>query len=380
MDDSDNSRVAPSGCHAAGRAGRRVLYLLSFRTPAAGMPPRSSPLPDPTAEPQGRAVRITDVAAAAGVSAITVSRALNVPELLSKPTLRRVLSTVERMGYVPNLTAGALSSRRSRMIVAIVPTIASPMYAEALQAFTDVMSQAGYHVVLGLGSFDGRDEERLVTALLGRQPEGMLLVGAVQSQAAKRRLAEAAVPVVAIWGDASPGVDLRVGFSHAGVGEAVADHLCERRARSFGIVSSDDPRALERLEGFRRALQRRGVRLDAQRLMPPPSTLREGRTALAPLLRDLAARPAVFCSSDLLAAGLLIEAAVQGVRIPDDLAICGFGDLEIGRAMEPPLTTVSVDGAEMGQLAARCLVDRLAGNPIPRRLTVPIEIIQRGTT
>ena len=109
------------------------------------------------------------------------------------------------MGYVPNLTAGALSSRRSRMIVAIVPTIASPMYAGALQAFTDVMSQAGYHVVLGLGSFDGRDEERLVTALLGRQPEGMLLVGAVQSQAAKRRLAEAAVPVVAIWGDASPG-------------------------------------------------------------------------------------------------------------------------------------------------------------------------------
>ena len=97
-------------------------------------------------------------------------------------------------------------------------------------------------------------------------------------------------------------------------------------------------------------------------------------------MRDLAARPAVFCSSDLLAAGLLIEAAVQGVRIPDDLAICGFGDLEIGRAMEPALTTVSVDGAEMGQLAARCLVDRLAGNPIPRRLTVPIEIIQRGTT
>ncbi len=344
------------------------------------MPPRPRPLPDPTAEPQGRAVRITDVAAAAGVSAITVSRALNAPELLSKPTLRRVLAAVERMGYVPNLTAGALSSRRSRMIVAIVPTIASPMYAEALQAFTKVMSQTGYHVVLGLGGFDGRDEEQLVTALLGRQPEGMLLVGALQSHGAKRRLVEATIPVVEIWGDASPGVDLRVGFSHAGVGEAVANHLFDRGARSFGIVSSDDPRALERLEGFGRALERRGARLDAQRLVPPPSTLREGRAALAPLLRDLAARPAVFCSSDLLAAGLLIEAAVQGVRVPADLTICGFGDLEIGRAMEPALTTVSVDGTEMGQLAARCLVDRIAGNPIPRRLTVPIEIIQRGTT
>ncbi len=344
------------------------------------MPSRAKPHPDPSAESPGRAVRITDVAAAAGVSAITVSRALNAPELLSKATLRRVLSAVERMGYVPNLTAGALSSRRSRMIVAIVPTIASPMYAETLQAFTDVLSQAGYHVVLGLGGFDGRDEEQLITTLLGRQPEGLLLVGAVQSTGARRRLAEAMIPVVQIWGDASTAADLQVGFSHASVGEAVANHLCDRGYRAFGVVSSDDPRALERLEGFRRGLQRRGLLLATQRLMPPPSTLMEGRAALEPLLRDLPRHGAVFCSSDLLAAGLLIEAGVRGVRIPGELAICGFGDLEIGRAMEPALTTVSVDGTEMGQLAARCLVDRLAGNRIPRRLSVPAEIIQRGTT
>jgi len=325
-------------------------------------------------------VRITDVAAAAGVSAITVSRALNTPELLSKATLRRVLSTVEKLGYVPNLTAGALSSRRSRMIVAIVPTIGSPMYAEALQAFTDVLSQAGYHVVLGLGGFDGSDEERLITTLLGRQPDGVLLVGTVQSPGAKRRLAEAAIPIVEIWGDASAWADAQVGFSHASVGEAVANYLCDRGHRAFGAVSSDDLRAMERLEGFRRTLRQRGHALTSQRLVAPPSTIMEGRRSLAQLLHDLPEGGAVFCSSDLLAAGLVIEAGVRGIAIPAQLAICGFGDLEIGQAIEPALTTVSVDGAEMGQIAARCLLDRLAGNPIPRRISVPVEIVQRATT
>lgn len=344
------------------------------------MPPKAIAAPDPEARPPGRTVRITDVAAAAGVSAITVSRALNTPDRLSKATLRRVLSAVDRLGYVPNLMAGALASRRSRMIVAIVPTIATPMYAEALQAFTNEMSQSGYHVVLGLGGFDPRDEEQLIITLLGRQPDGLLLVGSVQGAEVKRRLAEAGIPTVEIWGDASPRADLQVGFSHAGVGEAVANHLCDLGYRSFAIVSSDDIRAMERLDGFRRVVDRRGGRLAVQRLMAPPSTIMEGRRSLAPLLRALPKGGAVFCSSDLLAAGLLIEAGVSGVAIPTDLAICGFGDLELGQAMKPALTTVSVDGAEMGQLAARCMIDHLAGNRIPRRIIVPVEIIQRETT
>nr|WP_245185448.1 LacI family DNA-binding transcriptional regulator [Falsiroseomonas frigidaquae] len=332
-------------------------------------------------KPPGRApVRITDVAAAAGVSAITVSRALNTPDLLSKATLRRVLTAVKQLGYVPNLTAGALSSRRSRMVVAIVPTIASPMYAETLQSFTSTLSAAGYNVVLGLGGFDDRNEEQLVTTLLGRQPDGMLLVGAVHSAAARRRLAQAGIPIAEIWGDGSPDGDLQVGFSHVGAGEAVATHLMGRGYERFGIISSDDSRALERLEGFRAALGRRGHDIAFQRLVAPPSTIMEGRRSLDGLLRELPRGGAVFCSSDLLAAGLVIEARVRGLEVPRDLAVCGFGDLEIGRALEPALTTVSVDGAEMGQMAARCLIARLSGDPAPQHITVPVEIIQRATS
>jgi LacI family gluconate utilization system Gnt-I transcriptional repressor len=344
------------------------------------MPSNDPSSVDRPGRPVRAVVRITDVAAAAGVSAITVSRALNTPDLLSKVTLRRVLKAVDQLGYVPNLTAGALSSRRSRMVVAIVPTIASPMYAETLQSFTSALSAAGYHVVLGLGDFDGRNEEQLITTLLGRQPDGLLLFGAVHSAAARLRLVQAGIPIVEIWGDASQEADLQVGFSHAGVGEAVAAHLLNRGYRRFGILSSDDSRALERLEGFRAALQHRGCSLATQRLVTPPSTIMEGRGALEGLLRDLGPGSAVFCSSDLLAAGIVIEARAQGLVLPGDLAVCGFGNLEIGRALEPALTTVSVDGAEMGRVAAGCLIGRLGGDPAPRHVTVPVEIIQRATS
>jgi LacI family gluconate utilization system Gnt-I transcriptional repressor len=164
------------------------------------------------------------------------------------------------------------------------------------------------------------------------------------------------------------------------VGEAVAAHLLNRGYRRFGILSSDDSRALERLEGFRVALQRRGCDLRTQHLVKPPSTIMEGRGALEGLLADLAPGCAVFCSSDFLAAGLVIEARLRGMALPNELAVCGFGNLEIGRALEPALTTVSVDGAAMGQMAARCLIDRLAGDPTPRHITVPVEIIQRATS
>jgi LacI family gluconate utilization system Gnt-I transcriptional repressor len=331
------------------------------------------------AQPAG-SVRITDVAALAGVSPITVSRALNTPDLLSKATLRRVRAAVDRLGYVPNLAAGALASRRSRMIVAIVPTIASTMYAAALQAFTSMMAASGYHVLLGLGGFDAQEEERLITAMLGRKPDGVLLVGAVHSPGARRRLARAAIPVVEIWGDATDPCDIQVGFNHGAAGEAVAHHLCDRGFVSFGIVSSGDPRALERLEGFRAALKRRGHRLSAEELLPPPSTILNGRCILPGLVKKLPVGSAIFCSSDLLAAGLLIEAQARGLTVPKDLAICGFGDLEIGQAMEPALTTVRVDGAEMGHLAARYIIGRIAGDRVPRAAALPVEIVQRGTS
>ncbi len=326
------------------------------------------------------AVKITDVAAAAGVAPMTVSRVLNTPERVSEPTAAKVRAAIEKLGYVPNLLAGGLSSRRSRMIAAIVPTIASPMFSAPVQSFTDVLGQAGYHVMLGLSGYAPYGEDALLRAVLGRRPDGLLLTGAGHSAEVQRLLRDAGVPVVEIWDATEHPTDMLIGFDHAEVGAKVADFFTERGYTRFLMVGAGDPRATARRDGFVRRIAERGGTLVAERRMASPSGIMEGRQALRELAGLLDARTALLGSSDLVAFGVLVEAQALGIAVPERLAICGFGDVEIGWACEPAITTVSVDGAEMGRLAAECLLARMNGRPVARRTLVPSRIIARGTT
>ncbi len=323
-------------------------------------------------------VKLSDVAAAAGVAPMTVSRVLNTPEQVAPDTAKRVRAAIERLGYVPNLLAGGLSSRRSRIIAAIVPTVASPIFAASLGAFTDELDGAGYHVVLGLSGYGADNaEEALVGAILGRRPDGLLLTGTEHSAITRRRLALAAVPVVEIWDLVHDPADMVVGFDHRSVGAAVAALFLAQGYRRFAAIGADDSRAVARRRGFTEALPPGSLLLDE--MLPAPASMQGGREAVGKL--PLSAEPVgMFCSSDLSAAGVVIEAGARGIAVPGQLAVCGFGDLEVGRAMHPAVSTVSVDGAEIGRVAARCLLARLAGREAPRSVAVPFRVVQRGST
>jgi LacI family gluconate utilization system Gnt-I transcriptional repressor len=321
-------------------------------------------------------VKLSDVATAAGVAPMTVSRVLNSPDQVAPDTAERVRLAIEQLGYVPNLLAGGLSSRRSRVIAAIVPTIATPVFSASVQSFTDTLDAAGYHVLLGLSGY-GEGEEALITAILGRRPDGLLLTGTQRSPATRRRLATAGVPVVEIWDLTDDPADMIVGFNHHAVGAAVAAYYLGQGYRRFATISASDPRAVARCSGF--AAELPPGSLVFQRTVPAPASIEGGRQALAEL--TLAAEPtALFCSSDLPAAGAVIEAAVRGIAIPGQLAVCGFGDFELARVMHPPVTTVSVDGAEIGRVAAEALLNRLAGRIVPRATAIPFQIVERAST
>jgi LacI family gluconate utilization system Gnt-I transcriptional repressor len=327
-------------------------------------------------------VKITDVAAAAGVAPMTVSRVINTPDRVSAETASRVRAAIERLGYVPNLIAGGLSSRRSRMVAAIVPTIAHPMFAGLVQAFTDAMRGAGYQVMLSLSGYADDDADALLRALLGRRPDALLITGATHSPAGLQMLTEAHVPIVEIW-DVSPcPIDMLVGFDHAQVGASVAAFFLAKGQDRFITISADDPRALLRTEGFIKAVEGGGGTVVGNTVLPAPSTIMAGRQALRAFLPKLEHRTALFCSSDLLAFGAITEARLHGIAVPEQLAVCGFGNFELSSAVEPPFTTVNVEGAEAGTLAASFLLRRLAGEP-PReedRLHVPFRIVERGST
>ena len=146
-------------------------------------------------------VRIVDVASAAGVAPMTVSRVLNAPDRVAATTAARVHEAIERLGYVPNLMAGGLSSRRSRMVAAIVPGIGGQFFGAAVQRFTEVLGEAGYQVLLALSGSHGAKEDSVLRSVLGRRPDGVLLTGSDHSPVARRLQARRFAICSASWSE-----------------------------------------------------------------------------------------------------------------------------------------------------------------------------------
>ncbi|HEY4044225.1 MAG TPA: LacI family DNA-binding transcriptional regulator [Rhodopila sp.] len=327
-------------------------------------------------------MKITDVARAAGVAPMTVSRVINTPDRVSPETTAKVREAIDRLGYVPNLIAGGLSSRKSRMVSAIVPTISHPMFAGLVQAFSAAMRQAGYQVMLSISGYEDDDDEALFRAVLGRRPDAMLITGSGYSPGALQMLIEARIPVVEIWDLSSRPIDMLIGFDHVQVGAEVAAFLRAKGHERFAVLVANDSRALVRARGFTEAVVKMGGTLVLEKALPAPSTIAAGREAMCALLPFLDQRCGVFCGSDLIAFGVITEARIHGVAVPNQLAVCGFGNMELSEMSEPPITTVSLEGDGTGRSAATFLLRRLAGEAPgdSDRVQVPFRILERATT
>lgn len=329
--------------------------------------------------------RMIDVAREAGVSLVTVSRALNTPDKVSRDTLQAVRHAIDLLGYVPNLMAGGLASSRSRIIAAIVPTISNLVFAETIETLTQTLGKEGYQLLLGQSGYDKKVETALVDTFLGRRVDGLVLTGFSQPKALRLKLQRANVPVVQIWGLPSPGqttfIDMAVGFSNVDAGRAAARHLLDRGHRRFAFIGADEARSRQRLQGYRAEVLAAGLPDVDAAFIPPPVQI----DAAGPCLdRMLAQRPditAVFCNNDLLATGLLFACGRHRLDVPQRLAIMGFGDLPISTAAFPALSTVRIRRAEMGEQAGRMLLARLQQTDQgPKCADLGFEIIERSST
>ncbi|KQO25290.1 GntR family transcriptional regulator [Acidovorax sp. Leaf76] len=327
--------------------------------------------------PPRKPATLHDVAQAAGVSPITASRALGNPGIVSEKTRARVQQAVEATGYIPNLLAGGLKSKRSRMVAGIVPALSVSQFLPTVQSLTATLAEEGYQLLLGQTFYDAQREIDVLNAMVSRQPDGIVMMGLVQSEAARDRLRKAGVPVVETWDISDRPVDMVIGFSHLKVGSALAGYFLSRGYQRVGIATGGDQRAMERREGFLAAWGRDVPTA----VVPAPSTLQLGRRALCELLAREPGLQAVVCSSDMLAHGILVEAQARGLRVPQDLAISGFGNADFSAHMVPPITTVHVDGPVIGRLAAQLIMDRCRGVQ-PQRSTFDLgfELIERAST
>ena len=325
-------------------------------------------------------ITLSDVAKVAGVSAITASRALNTPDKVSADALKRVQDAISRTGYVPNMLAGGLASSRSKLVAALVPTIAGPVFLETVQALTEALAEAGYQLMLGQSGYSGAREDALLDAIIGRRPDGIVLTGIMHSAEGRRRLLAAGIPVVETWDLTPTPIDMLVGFSHENVGIAVAEYLFAAGYRKLAIITADDHRAGLRRKGFEAAAARLGVSLVGTCIVPAPTTLGSGRAGLTDLLARVPDVDAVFCSSDILALGVMTEAQARGFGVPSRFAVFGFGDLGFAGDTFPALTTVRIDGNAIGYQAARFIVERAEGRAINERvIDLGFSIVKRDS-
>ncbi|BEP64576.1 LacI family DNA-binding transcriptional regulator (plasmid) [Variovorax sp. V213] len=324
-----------------------------------------------------KAATLHDVAREAGVSLITASRALSNPGVVSDKTIARVQQAVEATGYIPNLLAGSLKSKRSLMVAGIVPALSVQQFLPTVQMLTTTLAGAGYQLILGQTNYDAEQEEAVLHTMISRQPDGIVMTGLVRSQKARDRLRRANIPVVETWDLSDRPVDMLVGFSHLKVGSAVAGYFLSKGWKHLGIATGNDHRAMQRREGFLATL---GHDVSTA-IVPAPSSLELGRQALAQLLQQDPALQAVCCSSDQLAHGVLVEAQARGLRVPQDLAVFGFGNADFSAHMVPSISTIHVDGPEIGRLAAQLIIDRCRGATIERPVVdVGFRIIERQST
>jgi LacI family gluconate utilization system Gnt-I transcriptional repressor len=350
--------------------------------------PPSVPVAGDNAGPRRRGSRksaggitLRDVAQLAGVAPITASRALNTPQAVSPKVLQKVREAVERTGYVPNLLAGGLASNKSRLVALVVPTVIGPVFQGIVHTLTETLAAAGYQVMLGQSGYENSREDALLEAIIGRRPDGVVLTGIMRSPEARRRLLASGIPVVETW-DLTPNpIDMLVGFSHEEIGREVARYLHRLGRQCVAVVGGRDERSQRRMNAFADEAVLLGMSAGGEVPMhgvTAPTTLGQGRLGLVELLQRQPAIDAIFCSSDLLALGVMIEAQARGIAIPGQLAVVGFGDLDFARDLQPQLTTVRIDGTAIGQRAARFIIDRANDVEVAQRVVdVGFSIISR---
>jgi LacI family transcriptional regulator, gluconate utilization system Gnt-I transcriptional repressor len=333
---------------------------------------------------RGRAVRMEDVARLAGVSTITVSRALRRPEIVSETTRKAIEQAIESTGYVPNYVAGSLASQRTHVVAAVIPTIANSAFAATIVAMEATLQAKGFHLLLGQSGTTRESEHALISTFLARRPDGFFLHGDRYAPQTRRLLENAGIPVVEGANLRDNPIDMLVSFSNFDASRAMVRHLLERGRRRIGFVSSDprsNDRARARRKGYLSALAEAGVVVRNEWMRVATLGFGQGGEAIAALLAADRRLDAVFLAGDVLAAGALFECQRRGLRVPGDVAIAGFDDQEISAATCPRLSTVHVPRPEIGRLAAEMIVARLQGSAeVPRRVDVGFEIRVREST
>ena len=329
---------------------------------------------------------IRDVSRLAGVSRMTVSRVISDPGLVVPATREKVIKAISDLGYVPDRAAGSLSSKRTGFIALMLPTLTNANFSLVAHGLTEVLRERDYQLLIAYTDYDLAEEDRQLANLLARRPEALVLSGAVHSRGGTRMLMSADIPVIEISDLPSQPTQHAVGFSNYEAGRLAARYLVGKGFNKIGAVGSKrdgnvgDHRGDERLRGFEDELRFASRPVDlVLRHGRAPVSYDQGAKAIGALLEMEPELDAVFAVSDLAAVGVVMECQRRGIHVPDDLSVMGFGDFEIGREINPALTTIHVDFLALGRRAGSLVLDLLSRDDeeTPEFVDVGMSLLER---
>ncbi|MGV6804492.1 MAG: LacI family DNA-binding transcriptional regulator [Ruegeria sp.] len=303
---------------------------------------------------------LDDVARRAGVSTATVSRCLNTPERVVEATRKKVLSAVEALGYTPNFAARAMVAKRAYTIGAIIPTMENAIFARGLQAFQEALHLHGYTLLVSSSAYKPEIEEEQIRTLVARGADGLLLIGHDRAPRIYEYLERLKIPALVAWSFVSESYLPSIGFDNRKAMFELTERVVGLGHTRLGMISGithGNDRARLRLEGVRDAIQANGLNPETLQVVETTYEIENGAEAFSGLMSQQRPPSAILCGNDVLAAGALRRAQDMGLRVPEDVSITGFDDIELARIVRPALTTVHVPHREMGSKAALALVE-----------------------
>ncbi|SFV38667.1 LacI family transcriptional regulator [Devosia crocina] len=339
---------------------------------------------DTTSELLTRSPRAIDVARAAGVSAATVSRAFNEPDKVQPHVRQRVIAAAEALGWLPHGAGSALARRRSLIAGALIPTLANGIFAAHVAALQETFAREGISLIVSVSNHDPAQAMRDVQAMLTRGVEAIAVVGEDFGDAIFDLMTARKVPYVVTHGFSAESRHPTIGIDNFQTFQEITQYLLRLGHRTIGMIAptqKNNSRVTARVAGVRTALAEMGLAIRPQHFCEGPWSIQFGRESLRAILAADGPRPtAIICGNDQIAFGVLTEAHMQGIAVPEELSIIGFDDDPISAHTTPPLSTVNIDRTLMGQLSAQYLLAQLQGGTPALPPPMTATLIPRGST
>ncbi|MBT6726899.1 MAG: LacI family DNA-binding transcriptional regulator [Deltaproteobacteria bacterium] len=325
---------------------------------------------------------LADVAEQAQVSTATVSRCLNSPERVDPNTRERVFKAIDALSYTPNFGARAMAARRTQTVGAVIPTIENSIFARGIQAFQEELSNHGFTLLVASSSYKPAREEEQIKNLIARGAEGLLLIGYDRNPVIYEFLRNRKIPVLVTWAFDPSESRPAIGFNNVEAMSNLTKKIIELGHRQIGFITAslqNNDRARNRFKGIQEAMKKADLPEKNLQLVQTSYSIENGSKAFEKIMGGKQRPTVVIGGNDVLAVGALRKAIEMGFRIPDDVSVTGFDDIELAQVVDPPLTTVHVPHRRMGTRAAQILVALINGEKFENSEKLQTTIQFRGT-